>query len=128
MQTTLSLVFELVFVAATVSIIQLLVLAFRNPHRPQWLRGGFAESVAVLGIVMGLTLSTAMLIAGLVGSGANVFVSLVIAALVPFAVAFVNARLFHLRERLRRAEAGASPFTPFSANPSRPSSAQDANA
>lgn len=128
MQTIVSLVFELFFVAATVSIIQLLVLAFRNPHRTQWLRRGFTESVAVLGIVMGLTLSVAMLIAGLVGSGANVFISLVIAALVPFAVAFVNERVFHLRERLRRAEAGASPFAPLFANPSRPSSTQDASA
>jgi hypothetical protein len=113
MQTLFSLILEIALVAITVSIIQLLVLVFRNAHRPQWLRHGFAESVAVIGIVMGITLSVATLVAGLVGAGVNVFVTLVVAAMVPLAVAFVNDRLFRVRDRLRRAETGASPFAPL---------------
>jgi predicted Na+-dependent transporter len=110
MQSILSLTLEFVFVAAVVSIIQLLVLVFRNPHRPQWLRQSLAESVAVIGIVMGLTLSMASLVAGLVGAGGSVFVSLILTFAVPFAVALVNERLFHLRERLRRADSGGRPL------------------
>lgn len=117
MQTILSLVVELAFVAIVVSLIQLLVLVFRSARRPRYLRSGFAESAAVIGIVMGITLSVAMLVAGLIAAGANVFVSLVIAAIVPLAVAFVNERLFHIRDRLQRAEAGDSPFTSRQAAP-----------
>jgi len=113
MQTIFSLIVELVFVAAVVGVIQVLVLMFRNPHRPSWLRQSLTESVAVIGIVMGLTLSMASLVAGLVGVGGNVFVSLILTAAVPFAVALVNERLFRLRERLRRAETGKSPFAPL---------------
>src|SRR5690606_2348484 len=83
MQSILSLTLEFVFVVALVSAIQLLVLIFRNPHRPQWLRQSLVESVAVIGIVSGLTLSMASLVAGLVGTGANVFVSLILTVAAP---------------------------------------------
>lgn len=113
MQTIVSLIVELAFVAIVVSTIQLLVLIFRNPHRPQWLRHGGIEAVAVLIIVAGITLSVATLVTGPVGAGVNVFASLIIAAITPIAVAIVNQRIFHVRERLRRSDVGASPFAPL---------------
>jgi hypothetical protein len=127
MQSILSLAVEFMLVVITVSIIQFLVLVFRNPRRPQWLRGSFIESAAVICIVMGITVAVAILASGLIGAGLNVFVSLVVSALVPLAVAFGNWRLFQVGERLRHAEAGASPFaslsdTRQSADPTQPAS------
>jgi hypothetical protein len=127
MQTILSLAGEFVLVAITVSVIQFLVLVFRNPRRPQWSRGSFIESTAVICIVMGITVAVAILASGLIGAGSNVFVSLVVSALVPLTVAFGNWRVFQVGERLRRAEAGASPFasltdTRQSADPAQPAS------
>jgi hypothetical protein len=76
---------------------------------------------------MGVTLSVAILASGLIGAGLNVFVSLVVSALVPITVAFGNWRAFQVGERLRRAEAGASPFASLSdarqsADPVQPAS------
>ena len=127
MQSILSLAVEFMLVAITVSIIQFLVLVFRNPRRPQWLRHSFVESAAVICIVMGITVAVAILASGLIGAGSNVFVSLVVSALVPLTVAFGNWRLFQVGERLRRAEAGASPFASLSdarqsADPVQPAS------
>jgi drug/metabolite transporter (DMT)-like permease len=110
MQTILSLAVEFVLVAIAVSNIQLLVLVFRNPLRPEWLRHSFVESTAVICIVMGITLSIAILASGLIASGMNVFVSLVLSTTWPFVVAIANWRVFRIGERLRRADMGASPF------------------
>lgn len=101
---------EFVAVAAVVSAIELIVLLFRNPLRPRWLRTSLAESVAVLAIVMGLTFVLATFISGMIGAGLNVFVALVAGVCIPVLVAVVNERLFGIRERLRRADAGQSPF------------------
>jgi len=114
MQSILSLAVEFILVAITVSVIQFLVLVFRNPRRSQWLRHSFIESSAVICIVMGVTLSVAILASGLIGAGLNVFVSLVVSALVPITVAFGNWRVFQVGERLRCAEAGESPFASLS--------------
>jgi hypothetical protein len=127
MQSILSLTVEFALVAITVSAIQFLVLLFRNPRRPQWLRGSIIESAAVICIVMGITVAVAILASGLIGAGLNVFVSLVVSAIVPLAVAFGNWRLFQVGERLRHAETGASPFAPLSdkrqsADPAQPAS------
>lgn len=113
MQTIVSLIVELAFVAIVVCAIQFIVLVFRNPHRPQSLRYGGTEAVAVLFIVAAVTLSIATLVSGLVGAGVNVFASLIIAAIVPIAVAIANQRLFKIGERLRRSDAGVSPFAPL---------------
>jgi hypothetical protein len=127
MQTILSLAVEFALVAITVSVIQFLVLVFRNPRRPQWLWSSFIESAAVICIVMGITVAVAILASGLIGAGLNVFASLVVSALVPITVAFGNWRAFQVGERLRRAEAGASPFASLSdarqsADPVQPAS------
>src|SRR5690606_12681976 len=119
---------ELAFVAIVVSAIQLLVLIFRNPYRPHWLRYGGTEAVAVLLIVAGITLSVATLVTGLVGAIGNVFASLIIAAFIPIAVAMVNQRVFRIGERLRLSDAGASPFGPLAdgdvhSDPTSPASA-----
>jgi hypothetical protein len=128
MQTIVSLIVELAFVAIVVSAIQLLVLIFRNPHRPQWLRYGGTEAVAVLLIVAGVTLSIATLITGLVGAIGNVFASLIIAAIIPIAVAMVNQRIFRIGERLRRSDAGVSPFGPLADGHVHPDPASPASA
>ncbi len=116
MLTPISILAELIVTAGVVCATQFLVLAFRNPHRHAWLRTTFAESVAVIGIVMGLALTISLLISTLVGSGVNVLVAMGIGIAVPVAVALLNERLFHLRARLRRADAGQSPFTAPDAN------------
>lgn len=110
-----SLAVELAAMAAVVSGIQFFVLAFRNPHRPAWLRAPIVESVAVVTIVMTITLSVSTLVAGMIGAGLNVFAALAAGAALPLAVAFINERLFRVRARLRQADAGQSPFQPLPA-------------
>jgi hypothetical protein len=128
MEIILSLAFEIALVVIAVGIVQFLVLVFRNTHRPQWLRSSFVESTAVIAIVMGITLSVAILATGLMGSGLNVFVALVVAMGVPLVVALTIWRIFRIGERLRRADAGGSPFAPLSDAPQGTDPTQPASA
>jgi drug/metabolite transporter (DMT)-like permease len=66
---------------------------------------------------MGITLSIAILTSGLIASGTNVFVSLVLSAAWPFVVAIASWQVFRIGERLRRADMGASPFGASSSTP-----------
>jgi hypothetical protein len=113
MEYVFSLLAEFVTVVAVVSGIQFAILAFRNPLRSPWLRTGLSESVIVVAIVGGLSFSVAMLITGIIGTGIHVIPGVILGVLLPLAVAFANERIFGVRERLRRADAGQSPFGPL---------------
>jgi hypothetical protein len=128
MEMLLSLAAEFALVIIAVSAVQFLVLVFRNSRRPAWLRHSFIESTAVITIVMGITLTVAILASGLIASGINVMVSLAIATVLPIAVAIANWRIFRVGERLRRADAGASPFASLSAAPQSGDPTQAASA
>jgi len=101
---------ELGMVIGTVLLIEFLVLLFRNPHRSKWLRSDFAQTTAALLLVAVSCLVFAMFMTGLLGAGLDVFAALPIAVAIPVVVVFVSMKLVGFRERLRRADAGLSPF------------------
>lgn len=105
-----TLLMEILALIGTVLFIGLLVLVFRNPHRPQWLRTDFVQTNVAVVLVGVSCLSVAYLIKGLVGVGIDVFTSIGISLALPVAVGIAAARLTDFRERLRRADAGESPF------------------
>ena len=110
--TLLPLLAHTAVLIAVVSAIQLTVLAFRNPLRPAWLKKAGADTLAAVAIAAGLSLAVAFEIAGLVAAGINAFAAVGIAAALCFGVASFNWRRFHCGDRLRRADAGHSPFAP----------------
>jgi hypothetical protein len=106
-----TLVFEIAGVIAAVVFIQLVILAMRNPHRPDWLNGEPVQAmVAVLIVTLGC-FTIGLLASGLVAAGMELFVMLAISAALPIAVAFLSARIFGFQQRLDRADAGESPFS-----------------
>lgn len=100
-------------VIGTVLLIEFLVLAFRNPHRPHWLHRESVQTGAALVIVASLCFSFAAFMTGLLEAGLNVFAALAAALLLPLVVAVVSGRAIRFRERLQRADAGQSPFDDF---------------
>jgi len=113
MNTLLALVVYIVALIAAVSVFQLTVLAFRNPFRPTWLNKAGAESIAATANVGSLSVSTAFEIAGLIAAGFNAFFALAITMALIFGVVIFNWHIFRYGERLRRADAGHSPFEPL---------------
>lgn len=113
MQAIASVSLEAVSVVAVMGLMQLCLLAFRNPHRPSWLRGGGAEAFAATAIVAAISFSIAFLIAGLTWAGLDAFVAMFLGLGVAGGSSWLIWRLFGVSERLRRAEAGRSPFEPL---------------
>ena len=105
-----TLFLELAAVIAAVLVCQFVVLLFRDPHRHAILRIDATQTLAAVALVALACLAVGSLIAGLVDAGVNVFATLGVAAALPLVTAFAGERAFRIRERLRRADAGESPF------------------
>lgn len=101
---------EIVAVVATIGLVLLLLLVFRNPLRPAWLKKGGAEAAAATAIVAMLSFSMAFLIAGLARAGVDALVAMAFAIALAGGAWWGLWRLFAIGERLRRADAGQSPF------------------
>ena len=97
-------------VVATVLLAQLTVLVFRDPDRKAWLRSEAVQTLVVVTLVAGGSFSIGYLVSGLVAAGVDVFTAIAVTAAFPLLVAVASNRIFGFRERLRRAEAGLSPF------------------
>lgn len=93
-----------------IGAIQLTVLIFRNPFRASWLRTNGAETLASVSMVAGFSFATGFEIASLVVAGVNPFLAIAATAALCLGVATFNWRKFRCGERLRRADAGQSPF------------------
>lgn len=110
MELALALAVGIVSVVTFVAVAALLVVVFRNPFSPAWLkRDGPAITASVLmsGAVAGVT---GLTISSLVGAGLHM-ISAAILTIALFTLSGIAVgRLFHVRERLRRADAGQSPF------------------
>ena len=104
---------ETAILIAVISAIQLTVLAFRNPLRPAWLKMAGADALAAVAIAAGISIATAGEIAGLIAAGVNAFAAIGITVALCVGVAFFNWRVFRCGDRLRRTDAGHSPFGPL---------------
>jgi hypothetical protein len=110
MNTSLVILAYTAGLIAVISAMQLALLAFRNPLRSEWLKKAGADTVTCVAMTAGLSFATAYEIAGLIAAGANVFVAIGVTIALIFGVALFNWRVFRFGERLRRADAGHSPF------------------
>ena len=117
MSTLALLLAETAILIAVVSAIQLTVLVFRNPFRPAWLKMSGTDAVAAVAIAAGVSIATAGEIAGLIAAGVNAFAAIGITVALSVGVGVFNWRVFRCGERLRRADAGQSPFGPLPAAP-----------
>lgn len=113
---------ELIFLLIVAAGIPVILLAFRNQHRSALLRRGGVEAVAANLIAIGIVFAFGLLIAGLTGAGMNALYAIMVSAVTFFTAATVIWKLFGVRERLRRADAGQSPFyaPDWIKRPSRP--------
>lgn len=110
MTAYLLLVVATLFQAASAGITQLVILTFRNPMREGMLRSEWLAIGAVLALLVLYGLTTTAQIYMLLEVGAGSIASSIIAVAVFGGTLWLNDRLFGLRERLRRADAGESPF------------------
>jgi hypothetical protein len=109
--TTLSkLAFEIGLAVGSIVLLQLFILLFRNPLRPQWMHKGIVVEVATVGIIGLLVIAFGLVISGLVESGVHAFLAIIFAAALVVITVFAGARFLRLRARLERSDAGESPF------------------
>jgi hypothetical protein len=110
MDPTLIVLIETACLFALTVLILFTLLAFRNPHRPGWLRTDFTESVAVSGLLTVTAFIWTFHISGLLDAGVSIFVAPVITPIIVLIFGFVVWRLFGIGERLARTRKGQSPF------------------
>lgn len=116
MNTLFAVIADTAILVAVVSAIQLTVLAFRNPLRPDWLRMRGADNLASMAIAAALAFAMGLEITGLSAAGLNSFAAICLTVALILGVAIFNWRVFRCGERLRRADGGLSPFTRLDAH------------
>lgn len=110
MQADFDLAFATGILVAIVAGIQLTILIFRNKARPHWLRSRLADTTAALVISTAFAMGLGNEFAAMIATGMSPLVAIVVVPLVYAAATYAFWRLFNCRERLRRADAGQSPF------------------
>ena len=101
---------SLVGIMFTVLLLLGTILAFRNPYRPQWMKGENVEMSATVGLLLVGCLSVGAFIQSATSAGIDVVVTLVLVAVLPTAMLLIAAWLIGYGRRLQRADAGHSPF------------------
>jgi hypothetical protein len=101
---------EVAVIAALVGAILSTGLAFRNPLRARWLHRDSAATGAALAISAAVCFGAGFMIAGSTAAGWSVATAIGLTVAVFLGSGFVIWRVFEIGERLRRADAGQSPF------------------
>lgn len=123
MNVQLSLVIAVVASIALVGLIALFGLLFRGPACPAWLRrdsAASAVSVLVSGALFGVG---AYLISSLLDAGLTIIAAVAVSVGLLIGSGMTVVRLFRIKERLRRADAGQSPFGPLGGVAEKPDTA-----
>jgi hypothetical protein len=102
------LALEIGLAVASIILFQFVVLLYRNPQTPRWMHRGIVVEPVCVGLIGLITLSFALLLAGLTAANVHVFMAIVIAAALFLVSLFAGSRLLKLRERLERLEASES--------------------
>lgn len=110
MQNLALLVMTAVGLGAGISLFLLAVLALRNPHTPNWVQGEAFSQLACFLLTAGLASTVAVAVNEFHTAGMSVVVAIGTTAVVIFVTIFLICTLFQFGERLRRADAGRSPF------------------
>jgi hypothetical protein len=103
---------EVAVVVAIVGAILFTGLVFRNPFRSKWLQRESMSVAAALGIAAAVCFGAGTMIAGAVAAGFGVAAAIVLTIAAFGGAGYAIVRGFHIGERLRRADAGQSPFYP----------------
>ena len=101
---------EITVVVAVVAAILFIGVAYRNPFRPQWMYRDSASTAAALAISSAVCFGAGYMIAGSIAAGLGVATAIGLTVALFLGSAYVIWRVFEVGERLRRADAGQSPF------------------
>lgn len=110
MITFMTVLAELIFLFCVAIGIPVVLLAFRNERRPALLKRGSVEAIAANLIAIGIVFAIGFLINGLTGAGMNALYAILLSAVLFFGASIAVWKALDVRERLRRADAGQSPF------------------
>ena len=108
--TFLQILPEMAVVVAIVAAILFAGVAYRNPFRPRWMDRDWASTAAALAISSAVCFGAGYMIAGSISAGLGVPTAVGLTVALFLAAGYVIWRLFDVGERLRRADAGQSPF------------------
>lgn len=87
-----------------------LLLLYRNPHRPKWLDRELASSTFAIGGLCVLILALAWFVKSLVSAGLDPLAAMAIAGASLAATAVILWKAMAMRRRLAEADMGRSPF------------------
>ena len=87
------------------------ILVFRDPTRPTWLRWNWVAVAASIAIAAAFTVALGTMIAASVSAGFGVGSAILLTVAIAGAAGYAMVRGFNLGERLRRCDAGQSPFS-----------------
>ena len=110
MQMLLGAPVALAGLVATVAAILGMLLVLRNPHRPRWMQSEFAAQAASLVLVTATAGCVAYAMIVFQGLGHSLTIAAGTTFGVMFAAGYLLWRIFHIGLRLKRADAGHSPF------------------
>jgi hypothetical protein len=101
---------EMAALVAIVAAILFVGVAYRNPFRPQWMYRDSASTVAALAISSAVCFGAGYMIAGSIAAGFGVATAIGLTVALFLGAGYAIWRLFDIGGRLRRADAGQSPF------------------
>lgn len=101
---------EFAGLALTTALVLLAMVGLRNPHNPAWLRSEEAAHAASFVLVVLISMVFAWAVTGLTEAGLRIAAAMPIALAVIVISGAVLWFAFNVGERLRRADAGRSPF------------------
>jgi drug/metabolite transporter (DMT)-like permease len=110
MSSIIQILPEVAVVVALVGAILFTGLAFRNPLRARWLQRDSASTGAALAISSAVCFGAGYMIAGSIAAGLGVAMAIGLTVAIFLGSGFAIWRIFEIGERLRRADAGQSPF------------------
>lgn len=101
---------EAAIIVVIIGAILFTVLAFRNPQRPGWMQGDAMPIAASLAIAAIVCFGIGNMISGGIAAGFGVATAFGLTIAVCIGAAYAMVRGFRIGERLRRSDAGESPF------------------
>jgi hypothetical protein len=110
MSSIIQILPEVAVVVALVGAILFTGLAFRNPLRAKWLYRDSTSTAAALAISSAVCFGAGYMIAGSIAAGLGVAMAIGLTVAVFLGSGFAIWRIFEIGARLRRADAGQSPF------------------
>ena len=110
MNTLFQILPEMAAVVAIVFGILFTVLSFRDPFRPQWMQRNWTAVAASLLIAVAVSFGLGLMISGAVSAGIPAGYAILLALAVAGGSGLALVRVLAIGERLRRCDAGQSPF------------------